>query len=143
MHIIGFLHHYTKLWGQTYGVLIEVQLLSQLRFHRILELSPLTVDYDTEFIDERGNLVRGGILPEECLQLVFLGDKEIPFTTYRKVPRNYQPFWGRKPRTYRKSVPYSDLIGDFFAFKFKGEKLPEGLANKISGRPGGCVKIFD
>lgn len=145
MHIIGFSHHYTKMHGQTYGTLVSVRKLSDIQFNRLLSGDCGGRVYDTEWRDADARLADcsqfAEIQDDERLQLIFIGEKQIPFTTYREIPKNYTPW--RKSRTYRKSLPYSELIGDIFAFKYKGKELPWGLASKISTRKGGCVKIFD
>ena len=143
MHIIGFSHHYTKLGDQVYGELVSVRVLNDIQFKNLISDRD-SVAYDTLYTEGKVGFPHfSEIGNDERLQLVFIGDKQIPFTTYRKVPKNYVPFRGAGIRTYRKSLPYSDLIGCPFAFKFKGEELPWGLASKISTRKGGCVKIFE
>lgn len=146
MHIIGFSHHYTKCYGQTYGTLLAVRS-TKPKGNRPDKLG---IDYGTEFVNlpsgmlvQNLNMLTSEDFDKPLLQLVFIGaEHQIPFTTYREFPRDYKPFYPSR-RTYRKTLPYSDLIGDLFAFKFKHEKLPEGLANKISGRPGSHVEIFN
>lgn len=143
MHIIGFSHHYTKLLDQTYGWLVSIKVLNDIQFNNLVADKD-SIGYETLYTDGKVGFPHlGELQDDERLQLLFIGDKQIPFTTYRKVPKNYVPFRGVGIRTYRKSLPYSDLIGCPFAFKFKGEKLPWELASKISTRPNGCMKIFD
>ena len=154
MHLIGFSHDYTKLHGQTYGTLVSV------RSTKLLGNRPdnVGINYDTEFLClERGcdegsepgsNIlilrIKGmdnyPLKPEDfdnpMLQLVFIGaEHQIPFTTYREFPKDYKPFYPMRMQW----IPYSDLIGEEFAFKFKGEELPENLANRIYTP---AVKIF-
>lgn len=141
MHLIGFSHHYTKLHNQTYGWLLSVRKV------KIDSSFPSDGrDYDTEYMVENTN--GAGRIPiydwyhvpnGTYLQLTFIGDSQIPFTTYRKVPEKYKSWKNRKPRCYKKSIPYSDLIGQDFAFKFKGEKLPPDLESSIDSS---SVKIF-
>ena len=152
MHIIGFSHHYTKLHGQTYGTLLSVRSTKPIGYRP----DDYGIRYDTQYPDVGVDAYHPDIVLRGCtyyllkkedfdkplLQLVFIGgEHQIPFTTYREFPKDYKPFHPGR-RMYRKTIPYSDLIGDIFAFKFKGEELPEGLANKISGRPGSHVEIF-
>lgn len=154
MHIIGFSHHYTKLHWQTYGKLLYVRSTKPIGYRP----DACGIAYDTEYVDFKYDLDDGvpierikeksyyPLNPEDfdkpLLQLVFLGgEHKIPFTTYREFPKGYLPFHPGR-RTYRKSLPYSDLIGDVFAFKFKGEELPWGLASKISTRPGSHAEIY-
>jgi hypothetical protein len=140
MHLIGFSHHYDKICGQTYGTLLSVRVLSEEEMRKFLEprFNSPTFEMDTSYQDEYGRWYGYEIQPDERLQLVFIGEHQIPFTTYRKIPKNYTPL--RKSRTYRKSLPYSELIGSLFAFKFKGEKLPSDLESSIDSS---SVKIFN
>lgn len=94
---IGFSHHYSKMHGQTYGVLVGV-------FVYVIDrkwTSEETIAYDTD-----------GVFPlddGEYLQLVFIGNKQIPFTTYRKnTPENREKYCGHER--------------EVFDFYFKGEK---------------------
>ena len=146
MHIIGFSHHYSKLHAQTHGMLISVTRVT------IDERFPVHVlCYDTMYETVKGDVNKGvthgyefmRIPSGDYLQLIFIGDQQIPFTTYRKIPEKYKSWKNRKPRCYKRSIPYSDLIGQDFAFKFKGEKLPHIFAKQICKCEGGCVKIFD
>ena len=159
MHIIGFSHHYEKIHRQTHGVLLSVRSTKPLEHRPDAE----GIGYDTRYFNPLQYKIWAGeykLKPREwfeeylhypltkedfdkpLLQLVFIGNKQIPFTTYRHFPKNYKPFHPGR-RTYRKSLPYSDLIGDIFAFKFKGAELPEGLANKICTRPKSHAEIFN
>ena len=159
MHIIGFSHHYTKIHGQTYGILLSVTSTKPMGYRPDDE----GIMYDTQYknpLHEKwlnGELRLGTIEGHEeflyyplkkedfdkpLLQLVFIGEKQIPFTTYRKFPKNYLPL-NPGCRTYRKTIPYSDLVGQCFAFKFKGEVLPSGLLRDILTRTGNTVNIFD
>ena len=160
MHIIGFSHHYEKMRGQTHGILLSVRSTKPIG-HRPDKTG---ITYDTVYMNPEYIKWRMGKLhlkARECLdtwcyyplnnddfekpllQLVFLGlDHQIPFTTYRKFPEDYKPFYSGV-RTYRKKIPYSDLIGEVFAFKFKGEELPFGLSNKICTREGSHVEIYE
>lgn len=93
---IGFSHHYSKMHGQVCGVLISV-----IYYHwDNLCMNKETIAYDTD-----------GVFPlddGEYLQLVFVGDKQIPFTTYRKnTPENREKYCCHKH--------------EFFDFYFKGE----------------------
>ena len=146
MHIIGFSHHYTKLHGQTYGHLLYVCDTKPIGYRP----DAYGIRYDTEYNDEgqwqqvvrslKHYPLRFEDFDKPLLQLVFLGgEHKIPFTTYREFPKDYKPFYPGR-RTYRKTIPYSDLIGCPFAFKFKGEPLPKRLASKITED---SIKIFN
>jgi len=142
MHLIGFSHHYNKLYGQSFGTLVAVKRV------RIDEYFPIMgLCYDTkyeEIKEEVGSGITHGytfqkLLNGEYVQLLFMGNNQIPFTTYRQVPPNYKPWRNRKPRTYKKTIPYSDLIGKHFAFKYKGEQMDREIKKAILRD---AVKIF-
>ena len=70
-HIVKFNHDYTKLHGQRSGKLVHAELM------KIDEtFSKEALEYDTDGLYEFK-------MGEYYIQLVFLGDKDIPFTTYR------------------------------------------------------------
>ena len=170
MHLIGFSHHYTKMHGQTHGLLLSVQSTKPLGYRP--DKDGLLYDSEYETVDwqkmqqrlaEQGSrsFCHTGHIPpryayyplsledfnKPLLQLVFIGrEHQIPFTTYREFPKNYKPLYPHS-RSYRKDTPYSDLIGDLFAFKFKGEKLPQELDFLDSQMSNGLreeyVKIFN
>ena len=142
MHLLGFSHHYDKLCGQTYGTLIAIQRVT------IDENFPVRgLCYDTKYEYVKEDVGSGAthgygfekFLNGECLQLIFLGNYQIPFTTYRQVPSNYQQREVYAPRSFVKSIPYSELIGHQFLFKFKGEKLTRKMKGMLLRDP---VKIF-
>ena len=147
MHLIGFSHNYTKLNGEKCGILLSVRSTENIR------PSEWGISCDTEYTDLETKCNEEGIpimrikeashyplkiedFAKPLLQLVFIGDiHQIPFTTYREFPKDYMPFY---PNCCP-SLPYADLIGDTFAFKYKGEALPQNLANQIDAN---AVKIF-
>ena len=94
---IGFRHHYTKLHGQTHGILLYAQPCIIDRYW----ISDETIQYDTDGVFP---------LPDGAyLQLVFLGNKYIPFTSYRKNNReNRERFCGHEL--------------EIFDFDFKGKE---------------------
>jgi hypothetical protein len=97
---IRFSHNYPKLWGQKTAMLIEVRIVQKEN------LSPLLVEYDTYWNDNLQNKWENSMeicsttvqkinLKPNCygyyplpkgtlLQLIFLGDKGIPFCTLRR-----------------------------------------------------------
>ena len=84
MNVVKFDHDYTKLHGQKSGFLCWV--------------TPFLVDKN--FTDEAYQYDTDGMYPLEkgkiYMQLVFLGDKEIPFTTYREdTPENRAKYVGK------------------------------------------------
>jgi len=90
MSDIRFSHNYPKLWGQTTAQLIAVRLLSSKQFNSDL------IEYDTKF--------EGGYYPlteGDYLQLIFWGNKAIPFCTIR-------------PYTPQKKQYYMDSINKIF-----------------------------
>ena len=108
MNLIGFSHNYTKLHGQTHGKLIYVDIV-QIKFE---DHGSEWWEYDTEY---RANFAmlehddRMLLKYDKYVRLVFLGNKGIPFTTYRK------------------ENDYKDLVGTDFVFKFLGKPIPEEL----------------
>lgn len=142
MHLIGFSHHYTKLWGQTHGELLSVRKVTVDSNY-----PSAAIAYDTQIQNGEGagTMSFYPLSAGEYLLLVFLGNRMIPFTTYRKIPENYTRWMANvwDENEMRDEPPYAELVGQMFAFKFKGEKLPDGLANKISLRPGSHMEIFE
>lgn len=101
---IKFSHHYPKLWNQRWAELVAVKLVRAKDVASNLEL----VEYDTGY-DDHG---RKGYypLPEEgwLLQLIFLGDKHIPFCTLRS-------------HNLEKEDYYKKLIGKIFDIRVGSE----------------------
>ena len=59
------------------------------------------------------------------------------------MSRVYEP---QKPNSFSVGLAhvggkYENLVGQEFAFKFKGEELPKELADKVESTEN-CVKIF-
>ena len=71
-HIVMFNHDYSKLRGQRSGKLIHAELVKIDK-----TFSKEALEYDTDGLYEFK-------MGEYYIQLVFLGDKDIPFTTYRE-----------------------------------------------------------
>ena len=128
-NLIGFSHHYTKLHGQVCGQLICVDVVHIEYF----DLDSDWIKYDTEYLDDSGFIHYSNFIKPNTkyVRLVFLGNKGIPFTTYRKYKEGYIPQrpWDMVEGTLlpRDIIPYFDLIGKDFVFKFKGEELQNGL----------------
>jgi hypothetical protein len=88
---IKFNHYYPKLWGQTSAELLAVrridipnELCEELRLYDAKYIGaqkpPGSVWFnESHYYDEFYPLPSG-----DCLQLIFLGDKRIPFCTIRK-----------------------------------------------------------
>lgn len=90
MNVVKFDHDYTKLHGQKSGFLCWV--------------TPFLIDKN--FTDEAYQYDTDGMYPLEkgkiYMQLVFLGDKEIPFTTYREdTPENRAKYVGKVGQVFR------------------------------------------
>ena len=88
-NVIEFNHNYTKLHNQKSGFLCFV--------------NPFLIDKN--FTDEAYQYDTDGKYPLEkgkiYMQLVFLGDKEIPFTTYRKdTPENRAKYVGKEGQIF-------------------------------------------
>jgi len=76
VNVIKFSHEYPKLWGQKEAMLIDIKFISKNDF----PLSQELLDYDTKTSEgEYYPLPR-----DNYLQLIFLGDKRIPFCTIRR-----------------------------------------------------------
>jgi len=122
MNIIGFSHYYTKLHGQVHGELMAV------KYFDVTKKSPplLARKYDTCYFDDNAEEQFYKLENGHYLQLTFMGDLQIPFTTYRKCfPKPFkdiaEAFW-----TLEKHY-----IGQSFAFKFRGEELSSQLKKMI------------
>jgi hypothetical protein len=108
MNQIKFSHIYPKLWGQTSGRLLFVQLLKAKDVHENKDLleydtrysSQKSIEMDREF-DEYYPLPKSGNL----IHLTFLGDKNIPFSTMR-------PEFGKGG--YNKLSYYQSRVGQNF-----------------------------
>ena len=88
-NIVEFNHNYTKLHNQKSGFLCFV--------------NPFLIDKN--FTDETYQYDTDGLYPLEkgkiYMQLVFLGDKEIPFTTYREdTPENRAKYVGKERQIF-------------------------------------------
>ena len=90
-HIVKFNHDYTKLRGQRSGKLVHSELV------KIDTTFPKeALEYDTDGLYEFK-------MGEYYIQCVFLGDKDIPFTTYRN-------------ETQENRDKYFNHIGEVFQF---------------------------
>ncbi|MDR1008036.1 MAG: hypothetical protein LBL65_05680 [Campylobacteraceae bacterium] len=77
MNKIKFSHNYPKLWGQKSAELVQILTLTLPN-----DMNESLYDYDTTYYEgsfkHHYKLEKG-----EYLQLLFFGDKRIPFTTIR------------------------------------------------------------
>jgi len=81
--VIKFSSDYSKLWNQNEGKLIHINLLDNS------QRNPDLIEYDTKKTD--GTYYP---LPSTTLiQLVFLGDKNIPFCTLRRFTRQKYDYY--------------------------------------------------
>ena len=92
---IKFSHDYQKLWGQCHARLIEVNITEKKHLH------PDLIEYDTNYGGGYYKLPDG-----KLIQLVFLGDKGIPFCTIRR--------WTPEKEKY-----YQSQIGKIFIVEVK------------------------
>jgi hypothetical protein len=88
-NVIKFSDDYPKLWGQKQAILLDVKCVQKK------ELSKDLLEYDTKTSKGEYYMLPEGLL----LQLIFLGDKRIPFCTLRK-----QSPW--KEKYYRSQVGF-------------------------------------
>jgi len=107
---IKFSHNYPKIFNQRQAKLIHVNLINRdgRKIHEDL------LFYDTRWLDKYGNWQKY-ILPEtgDLIQLIFLGDKLIPFCTLRRYTRE-------------KFVYYNNLINkDFEVIINESEQIKE------------------
>lgn len=84
MKQIKFSHSYPKLWGQKKAELIAVRILDA----QAVDINNTLKEYDTlwEKLNPDGSKTIGYYaLPKEgkLIQLIFIGDKDIPFCTIR------------------------------------------------------------
>jgi hypothetical protein len=99
---IKFTHDYPKLWGQKQGRLILVKIIKKKELKENLAL----IEYDTYWCDggfkHKWNLFDESKISgyfsfpdsEHFIQLVFLGDKGIPFCTLRSFNEEKYKFYG-------------------------------------------------
>jgi len=96
MKAIKFSSNYPKLWNQKEAKLLAIQLLGKKNLNKDL------IEYDTK--NTKGDYYK---LPEAILmQLIFIGDKSIPFCTIRR--------W-----TKDKFEWYHQSIGEYFKIIIK------------------------
>jgi len=119
--VLKFSHNFDKLYNQKKAVLVDVQIRRQD------QLKPVAVDLDTSYkipeeeFDEQGNRTHQQIkyqLPKSTLlMLTFIGDGDIPFTTYRKYS---QAKWARLEQEAINKQEYEIVI----------EEAPDGEQQK-------------
>ncbi len=95
MREIKFSHNYTKLWGQSRATLLACRMI---KYNEKFDFS--LKEYDTKIEHGEYYPLNNG----NYLQLVFIGEKHIPFCTLRPP---YNKF-GNKKEYYEK------LIGETF-----------------------------
>ena len=103
---IKFSHKYPKLHGQTTATLLAVRDLSFPK-----DKNEDLIEYDTKYV----GFVGKGYFPlpnGEYIQLIFVGNKHIPFCTVRP---KYSDF------SINKKEYYEGLIGQDFEIVVKGE----------------------
>lgn len=99
MNPIRFSHDYPKLWNQKTAKLVAVETVTVSD-----GLNPSLKEYDTKTVE-------GGyfhIADGEYLQLVFVGDLGIPFSTLRKM-------------NYENLDYYKSHVGKWFEVVIEGE----------------------
>ena len=96
MNKIKFSHNYPKLWKQTKATLLDVRIVSYFSLHKDL------IEYDTVYTEKGKEGYQHYPLPKtNLIQLVFVGNKLIPFCTIRR-------------HTVRKFSYYKALLGEDF-----------------------------
>lgn len=90
---IKFSHNYPKIWRQTTGTLIAVRILNAEEVQKNKDL----LEYDTRYFV---NEIDSGYyaIPKEgkLLQLIFIGEKEIPFCTLRRHTSEKEQYYRDK-----------------------------------------------
>ena len=99
MRQIKFSHDYPKLWGQKTATLVYVDVLDLENELSMEDINQL-LEYDTK--DCNGNYYELPI--GDLIQLVFVGNKKIPFCTLRRY-------------TKEKWEYYKGCIGEYFEVK--------------------------
>ena len=106
MTTIKFSHTYLKLWEQKKGELIAVRILDA----RSVAVNKALLDYDTMYFDDLGNPEYYELSKEgKLIQLIFIGNFEIPFCTLRRY-------------TKEKFEYYQNNIGEVFNIVIEEEK---------------------
>ena len=85
---IKFSHHYPKIWMQKRAELIAVRILDA----QAVSINQDLKEYDTMWAEPDGDMGYYP-LPQEgkLIQLIFLGNSEIPFCTLRRyTPEKYE-----------------------------------------------------
>ena len=83
MNKIKFSHNYPKLWNQEEALLLAVLLTDSSEFNKDL------IEYDTKNCE-------GGYYPlteGQYIQLIFLGNKRIPFCTIRSYNKDKYQYY--------------------------------------------------
>ena len=84
MKTIKFNDDYEKLHGQTSAVLFGIKVISKN------EMSKELIDYDTLKKDGSRYDLKNG----DYFQLFFIGNLNIPFSTFRKINYENSSYWG-------------------------------------------------
>lgn len=82
MRTIRFSHYYAKLWEQETATLIGTRILDAKEVQKNVPL----IHYDTQWEDKNTGDTGWYPLPPsgKLIQLIFIGNKEIPFCTLRR-----------------------------------------------------------
>ena len=107
MKKINFSYNYPKLWGQKKAELIAIQIIDA----QAVQINKDLLEYDTHWEDHTSYMKKHPelknimipidslygyyILPKEgkLIQLIFLGDKNIPFCTLRKATKEKYEYY--------------------------------------------------
>ena len=133
MNVVGFSHPYLKLHGQTWGWLLAVRDCEE---EQCLP-GPEGLAYDTAYPDPEDpsrppRTYALELSPEtRMVQLVFIGNKQIPFTTYRLLHPPSDPLRN-----------YALFLGRPFAFKLRGEPVPSEVVRRLDLVSGNQDSLF-
>ena len=102
---ITFSHNYPKLWNQTTARLLKVSRMLRKNLHDDL------IEYDTLTSDGKYYELPKG----DLIQLVFLGNKEIPFCTIRPyTPEKFEYYRGKVGAGFLVIAPYVAKENELF-----------------------------
>lgn len=95
MNNIKFSHDYPKLWGQKTAELIAVRIIDA----QAISINKQLIEYDTKYLVRESPPLYGYYqLPKigKLIQLIFIGNFDIPFCTLRRyIPDKYEFYKGK------------------------------------------------
>ena len=103
MNRIKFSENYPKLWNQTRAVLLNVLLIEKEEF----PLNKDLIEYDTK----NCNGTYYSLPKTKYIQLIFLGNKRIPFCTIRRwTPLKYEYYFGQQKLDFEIEIIKKEIL---------------------------------